>query len=74
MAEIIRIIVNGVRNVGMADDVRSIFASRPPRSVPAILNCEDAASADADALASDWSHIGDELIRSYEKEIGSLHV
>lgn len=73
MAKIIRIIVNGVRGIGMADGVYSIYRTNRPCNTPIILDSKQAAEADREALESDWSHIGLDLAHAYEKESVSIH-
>ena len=74
MERFIRIVVGGLRGVGMADGIYSIYRTKTHRKIPVILNSEEAAATDAAALESDWSHVNEEICRSYDKEIGRIHV
>lgn len=73
MDRIIRFIANGVRGIGMADGIYSIYRTNRPCTTPIILNYEEAAEADRTTLEADWSRIGVDLGRAYEKESVAIH-
>lgn len=69
-----RIIVRGVKGLGMADDLRAVYCTNPPVALPRILTEQEAICADAKAIAGDWqrtaSYVGDAYIWQKERVHG----
>ena len=69
MSKIVRIILNGVRGVCMADGLRSVYHTDPPLAIPTVLDSRMAAEADRKALESDWSRIGQDFSRFFQSVV-----
>ncbi len=71
---IYRLIIRGVKGIGMADDLHAVYCTNPPVALPRILTEQEAMRADAMALAGDWqrtaSYIGDAYARQRERVHG----
>lgn len=73
MGELIRIVVKGVQGIGMANELYSLCHTNPPKELPRILSCNEAAKADARALGGDWIASCLDIEKAYNEEEMKIH-
>ena len=70
---IYRLIVRGVKGVGMADALRSVYCANPPVALPRILTEEESMRADARVLAGDWQRTAAYIGEAYARQRERVH-
>ena len=73
MSKIIRLVIKGVRGIGMSSELRSIYRTNPPLELPAILTNDEAAKADADALSGDWCDMASDIAKAFKTVTERAH-